>query len=42
MNKNDFKLNDNVEIEKIPQFEVSNNDGLTLIIGDEYYSLEDN
>ena len=35
-------MKDNVEIEKIPQYEVSNTDGLTLIIGDEYYSLEDN
>ena len=36
------RMKDNVEIEKIPQYEVSNTDGITLIIGDEYYSLEDN
>lgn len=31
-------MTDNVEIEKIPQYEVKNtHDGMTLIIGDEYY-----
>ena len=36
------RMKDKDEKEKIPQFEVNNTDGLTLIISDKYYSLEDN